>query len=281
MEIHGYLADDLFMEACYAFQNDNPDVLSPRGMMVKEFRNVSLILHDPTCAVIRNKRRNISVKYLKAEWFWYVMADQTKEGADYIAGYAPFWNTIRNEDGSLNSNYGHYVFKPMKELIPGEFPTMEMSQFDWVVNQLKNDADTRQAIININNPAHKKTPTKDFPCTASMQFFIREGKLESTVTMRSTDFILGFCNDIFQFSMFMQTVYHELTGVYPDLELGKLTLFTASLHVYERHWDMVDDVASSDTGMEIDFDTPVFTWEIFGKDAKTLEDFRKLAQEEL
>ena len=72
----------------------------------------------------------------------------------------------------------------------------------------KRDPDSRQAIIQI--PIMRARGTKDTPCTSSIQFFIRDNKLFTTVYMRSTDIVLGFPIDIFQFTMWQCEMAKEL-----------------------------------------------------------------------
>ena len=116
------------------------------------------------------------------------------------------------------------------------------SQFDYVLNKLTEDPDSRQAVVNINNVLHKSYETKDFPCTTAMQFFIRDGKLYMTVTMRSTDIVLGYCNDVYQFTQFQRILLDALNRRGNEYTLGTFTLFTGSLHVYERHFEMLSNV---------------------------------------
>lgn len=265
-------ASGIFRDACgcileYGRQS------APRGLTINELSNVTMTLINPYNNIVDIEARNISTKYLLAEWLWYVKGDQDKTGSDFICKYAPFWKTLRNPDGSLNSNYGHYFFKHMDEVLPTEeeFKPIsdyyfQKSQFDYIIDTLLKDRDSRQAVVNINNIYHKAHPTKDFPCTTAMQFFIRGNKLHMTVTMRSTDLVLGFCNDVFQFTMFQNIVLRELNkelrqmnkhGItYSEddgtpmivgavnhklIEMGTFTLFTSSLHVYERHFKMIEN----------------------------------------
>ena len=60
--------------------------------------------------------------------------------------------------------------------------------------------------------------------------------------MRSNDIIFGFCNDIFNFALFQQLMLNELREIYPDLELGKYHHHAGSLHLYETHYDMRDNI---------------------------------------
>lgn len=244
MEFKANTASELFTvcsNAIYRSGNES----RPRGQKILELNNVQLVLTSPYNNVVKVGERKISLKYLIAEWLWYCSGRQDKVGADYIAHYAPFWDKIRNEDGSLNSNYGFYFFEPMQYVIEVGNPTYQYkhkSQFDYVCQKLIEDPDSRQAIATINNVMHKNGKTLDFPCTVGMQFFIRDGKLNMTVMMRSTDLVLGFCNDVFQFTMFQSVVLNRLKHGYPDLKMGEFTLFTSSLHVYERHFDMIASI---------------------------------------
>ena len=60
--------------------------------------------------------------------------------------------------------------------------------------------------------------------------------------MRSNDIIFGLCNDIFNFCLFQQLMLNELREIYPDLELGSYYHSTGSLHLYEMHYDMRDNI---------------------------------------
>lgn len=77
-----------------------------------------------------------------------------------------FWLRLADENGRINSNCGYCTFKqPVPE------SSGVRNQFEWVILQLSKNCDSRKAIINFNNAEHK-TPTKDFPCIVSAQFFI-------------------------------------------------------------------------------------------------------------
>ena len=73
-----------------------------------------------------------------------------------------------------------------------------------------------------------------------MQFLVREGKLDATVYMRSNDIIWGFPYDVFLFS-FLQ----ELLAASMGLQLGSYAHFAASLHVYERHYPLLQRIADA------------------------------------
>ena len=118
-----------------------------------------------------------------------------------------------------------------------------LPQWDWVKEELIRDRDSRRATIPINQPYHKSKNKKDYPCTQYVQFFIRDNKLHMGVNMRSNDLVFGFCNDVFTFCLFQQLMLNDLkhSGI-EDLELGNYYHHAGSLHVYERHYQMLSDI---------------------------------------
>lgn len=241
-------ASEAFYRILHDLRRDGMES-SPRGMNIKELLSYCITIDNPLNNVVWLPERKISPKYLVAELFWYLLADQTKDGADFICNHAKFWDSLRNEDGSLNSNYGYYIFNKMKDVTKLSKASdfyKKSSQLDYVVNILSNDKDSRQAVININNITHKNTATKDFPCTTAIQFFIRKDALHMVVTMRSCDVVLGFCNDVYQFTSIQTILYNKLKRVYPELKMGFYTLFAGSMHIYERHYGMMNCILNND-----------------------------------
>lgn len=211
------------------------DVVSPRGKPVKEIIGTRFNVLSPEFCVISNYERKLSIKYLAAELLWYLSKDTS---VTEIGKYASLWNRIA-ENGKVNSNYGYFVFDDDYALNCND------NQFDWVCNKLKQDKDTRQAVINFNSPQHKGSIPTDFVCTLSVQYFIRDDQLISMVNMRSQDLIYGFCYDFPFFSLVHQLLYLKLKKVYPELALGNIIHSVGSLHVYERHFEMIEKINKS------------------------------------
>ena len=82
-------------------------------------------------------------------------------------------------------------------------------------------------------------------CTLTMHWFIREDKLHLIVNMRSNDVILGFTNDVFQFTMLQEAMCVQLRDVYPDLQLGHYFHNAGSMHIYDRHFLMAEAIIGS------------------------------------
>lgn len=88
-------------------------------------------------------------------------------------------------------------------------------------------------------------------CTLSLHWFIRENKLHLIVSMRSNDVILGFTNDVFQFTMLQEAMMLELRKTYPELGLGNYYHNAGSMHIYDRHFSMAKDIIANERAVDV------------------------------
>jgi len=207
---------------------------SPRGLKTKELIKPQLLIEKPEYSVITNPGRKLSKKYLNAEMDWYLSGEKNVEK---IRNFSSMWDKIKDKDGNVNSNYGEIVFYQSLDNFNG-------TQFDWVIESLKKDKDSRQAIINFNQPKHKDIDTEDFVCTLGTQYLIRDNKIHSFTDMRSNDLIYGFSYDFPFFSFVQDKILKQLQTDYPDLKMGSNTHTATSLHVYEKHFNMLENIVS-------------------------------------
>lgn len=96
--------------------------------------------------------------------------------------------------------------------------------------------------MHYNRPIHQYESNKDFVCTMSNQFFIRDNKLHMNTFIRSQDTIFGTTFDIPFFMLLMQCMLLELSKVYPDLEMGYYYHNMGSCHLYERNFELVENM---------------------------------------
>ena len=205
---------------------------SPRGMMINELTDVKIVLSDPRSNLYTNSTRSSQKRYIAAELLWYYSGSNKVE---HIAKHAPFWRQIANEDGTVNSAYGHLLFT--------ERAGHMLNEWSWAVKQLSNDKHTRQALIRFNKPHHNNQLSKDFPCTVYALFQIRNNRLNFSVSMRSNDAILGLPTDIAFFTTLQMQMLELLQEtVYPELSLGRYTHKVDSLHLYERDFTKVEQM---------------------------------------
>lgn len=121
-------------------------------------------------------------------------------------------------------------------LFHGAYGIRTQSQYAPVVERLKADPDTRQAVVTIWNPELDLLANKrDYPCTILHQFRIRNNKLNMSVYMRSNDVWLGAAYDFFQFTR-VQLAIASILGIEP----GTYHHHVGSLHIYEQHYDSAE-----------------------------------------
>lgn len=212
----------------YAYQAvmDSPES-SPRGQLVRDLRGATLIFDLNDSLLTSFVDRKLNLTYCKREWLWYIGADPYD---DSIQQYAQMWAKLKQPDGRYFSNYGHYIF--------GGHP----SQFDYVVDQLTTDRDSRRASMVLLERDHLFKENVDTVCTYAINFAIVQGRFNMTVHMRSNDVVFGLTNDAFAFWQLAEFVFVRLLRVHPDLIRGSYTHIADSLHVYERHFDMLDRI---------------------------------------
>lgn len=225
---------EIFLDIYQRLKN-NGKLVSPRGMKVLEVENFSISL-PPLCRFSNFKVRKLSVNYIKKEFLWYLKGDKFDTS---IVNHAKLWKQFINSDGVINSNYGQYIFWSCHE-------HGRKSQFEFVVEELTRDRDSRRAVITILQPYHTVIDDlTDVPCTYSLGFRVRDNKLNMSSHMRSQDAIYGLGNDIPAFSFVQEMVYAKLKDTYKDLEMGSHYHVVDSLHVYEKHFQMLDDILSN------------------------------------
>ena len=245
---------------------DNPDyICSPRGQRIREKLYYGFQITNPKNEAIQTKdeRRNEVIRsYTSKECDLY---DSCTNSAGDFGEASKFWLKLANPDGTINSAYGHLIkFKkshgnpvyelhneivdagtlggpdsPIDSAAVSEFLAQNAvdamrTPWEWCVDSLRSDKDTRQAILRFSLPEHFYKGNKDMTCTLSGNFHIREDKLLFRVHMRSNDLTLGLVYDLPWFISLMQDMVDELKDLYPNLEVGTYTHIVDSLHLYDR-----------------------------------------------
>lgn len=198
----------------YATLSDQHQLNSSRdGFVAGEVINAITVIEDPTRNIVTNPTRNLSMRYAIGELLWYLSGNnKLKE----ISKYTKNWKRFSDDGVKVNSNYGWCIKKKYG-----------FDQYEYIKELLKEDNNTRQAVIHIKEPNNEHS--KDVNCTVCLQFFIRENKLYMTTYMRSCDVWFGFPYDVFNFCNLQVLLSMEL-----GIELGTYTHICGSLHLYER-----------------------------------------------
>jgi hypothetical protein len=113
--------------------------------------------------------------------------------------------------------------------LAGAYGPRWAEQYTYLLDVLKEDTNTRQAVITIWRP--NPQPSKDIPCTVMMHFMIRDFKLHLTTYMRSQDLWLGFPYDVHTFTTFQKAIAAEL-----DVNTGTYHHILGSAHLYGNNY---------------------------------------------
>ena len=150
------------------------------------------------------------------ELAWYLSAS---DDAEFIMYYIREYKDEVEIDGTIHGAYG-----------PRLFAAGWYNQFENVVKLLRGKPSSRKAVIQLFDAGDLAGTYKDIPCTCTLQFMIRAGRLDMIVSMRSNDAFWGLPHDVFSFTMLQEIMARML-----EIELGEYSHFAGSLHVYDRH----------------------------------------------
>lgn len=212
--------DDAFMSWWRVLCGDarNGSMESRDGDVVGEVINAITVIDDPTRCIMRNKIRNMPMRYAIGELLWYLSGNRSLKA---IQKYTKAWDRMSDDGVLVNSNYGYCLMEKFG-----------FNQIEQALMQLRDNPSSRQVVLHIKEARNLiDHPTKDLNCTVCLQLFIRDGKLYMTTYMRSNDLWMGFPYDVFQFTCLQVLLAMEL-----GTELGTYTHVAGSLHLYERDW---------------------------------------------
>lgn len=205
--------DDL-LRSVVEFVLDRGERIRPTKGPALDTWAASLRLTNPRARLSRTEGRGRLFSAL-GELCWYLSgSNDTEHIAHYISAYRTY-----DEAGKVHGGYG-----------PRLFGADGSGQVDYVIKALKANRWTRKAVIQLFDSSDVAATHQDVPCTCTLQFLIRDGRLHLVTYMRSNDVWLGLPHDIFCFTMLQ-----ELVAVSTGYPLGEYQHFVGSLHLYEAN----------------------------------------------
>ena len=222
-----------------------------------EIVNANLVVLDPRDRLMQCQGRKLIFPFGIAEWIGLLLGEDKVKFFSSFIDYSPY-----STDGVIvDGAYGPRLHWPA-------------DQIAGVIKELKRDPYSRRAVATIYR-GHRDLygwGGKNTPCTLTLQFVIREGKLNLITTMRSNDAIWGLNYDLIMFTMLQEYVSTEL-----NVPLGTYYHNAGSLHLYERHYHLIESL-NCDKGYPYVMEPmPKFTyWQL-----KVLQDaYRNAADDE-
>ncbi|WP_339616907.1 thymidylate synthase [uncultured Gilvimarinus sp.] len=206
--------DDLLKSTFEKFADGKlPLVKATKGNSY-ELLGVLLELTNPRSRLSRSEIKGTPYSCI-GELAWYLSRSNTSSDIEY---YLHRYRDSSEDDGKIHGAYGPRFFS-----MHGRF-----NQIENIVSLLRRKPTSRRAVIQLFDASDITQDFKDIPCTANIQFFLRDSKLNMMVNMRSNDVYFGLPHDVFCFTMLQEIIACRL-----GVKLGVYKHSVGSLHLYE------------------------------------------------
>jgi len=215
--IQGDTVDDL-LKKTFKEILDNGVEADPTKGKTKELSGVLLKLNNPLGRLSRTEGKGTIFSCL-GELLWYLSGSNK---LDQIQYYIKNYQKYSDDGVTVFGAYGPRLFGPE-------------GQVSTIIRDLQNRSSTRKAVIQLFSSSDIKSPHKDTPCTCTLQFLIRDGKLSLYTTMRSNDAFKGLPHDIFAFTMLQELAARKI-----GVPIGEYGHYVTSLHLYIEDIDKVN-----------------------------------------
>ena len=175
-------------------------VTDKSGVKMLELVSASFVADQPA---IFGK---VNQDYVDRELAWY--ESQSLNVNDIPGGPPAIWKQVADKDGFINSNYGWCIWSPMNG-----------NQYNNAVAELKKNPESRRAVMIYTRPSmwnkYNIGGMSDFMCTNAVQY-------------------VGYKNDYAWQKYVLDLVADDL-----KVPAGSILWNAGSLHVYERHFDLI------------------------------------------
>ncbi|PQL94710.1 thymidylate synthase [Apibacter adventoris] len=169
--------------------------------------------------------KKIHLRSIIYELLWFLKGDTNIK---YLHEHkVRIWDEWADENGDLGPVYGHQWRSW------GAPDGKHIDQISEIVNQIKNNPDSRRIIVSAWNVADIPNMALA-PCHALFQFYVAQGKLSLQLYQRSADVFLGVPFNIASYSLLL----HMMAQVC-NLETGEFVHTFGDVHIYRNHIDQV------------------------------------------
>lgn len=176
--------------------------------------------------------KKLHLKSIIHELLWFLKGDTNIQYL--LDNGVHIWDEWADNKGNLGPVYG-YQWR--------SWPTADgrhIDQITQVINQIKNNPDSRRMIVSAWNVAEidkMKLP----PCHAFFQFYVADGKLSCQLYQRSADIFLGVPFNIASYAILTLMVAQVC-----DLQPGEFIHTLGDAHLYSNHIEQANLQLSRD-----------------------------------
>ncbi len=165
--------------------------------------------------------KKLHLRSIIHELLWFLKGDTNIQ---YLKeNNVSIWDEWADENGNLGPVYGSQW---------RSWPTSDgrnIDQIKQVINQLKNNPDSRRIIVSAWNVGEIEKMALP-PCHAFFQFYVAEGKLSCQLYQRSADTFLGVPFNIASYALLTMMLAQVC-----DLKLGDFIHTLGDAHLYSNH----------------------------------------------
>lgn len=183
----------------------------------KELTGVLLRLRNPRARLSHTESKGRVFSCL-GELLWYLA------GSNKLSFIVYYIERYKKESEDNRTVYGAYG--------PRIFGKGSKAQVHNIIELLRRGPSTRRAVIQLFGAQDVEKRKVEVPCTCTLQFLLRRGRLHLITNMRSNDAYFGLPHDIFAFTMLQELVARSI-----NVEVGDYKHAVGSLHLYKDHFD--------------------------------------------
>lgn len=216
---------------------------SRNGPVTKIPEPILITYEEPTSRVLLSARRDANPFFHLYHALWLLAGrDDAAAPSRLVKRYADY-----SDDGvTMNGSYGRR-WRRAKYQEPDHYGKRFADQLHVIVQHLKFDPASRRAVLqmwNVEDDLLKIDSSRDVCCNTAAYFSVVGGRLEMTVTSRSSDLVWGLLGE--DYVTF--TVLQEYVASAVGIDVGRYHHMANDLHVYVDRG--MDEDPVDDSGLE-------------------------------
>lgn len=223
MEITAMNVNQLFSEALWRMRSSSVYTVTRNGPALYVPEPVITTILEPTERVLFYGRRDCNPIFHLMESIWMLAG---RNDVEFLQNFNSKIAQYSDDGVIFNAPYGHRMRNQFG-----------IDQLEQIIHHLKADPNSRQAVIQLWDPADLMKDTKDRACNTQLMFTNRKGELDMLVVNRSNDFWWGYCGaNPVHFS-----IIQEFVALALGLDVGLYRSISNNLHLYTELYDALPD----------------------------------------
>lgn len=217
----------MFSEALWRTHLEGEEATSRNGLVLTVPCPVVLEYLAPTERVLFEAKRDANPFFHLFESLWMLAGHND---VAFPATFAKQMEAYTDDGRTLHGAYGYRWRNHFG-----------LDQLGSVINELRMHPDSRRAVLamwdsQVDQPA-VAGGGKDIPCNTHVYFALRSNvTLDMTVCNRSNDLVWGACGA----NAVHMSMLHEYVARSLGVEVGTYFQFTNNLHIYDKHFDLLE-----------------------------------------